>query len=228
MLTLQGVRKKFGGLPVLDDIGFVVGDGEIVAVLGPSGCGKSTLLNIVAGFEREDGGTVDAGGARIGYVFQEDRLLPWRTLEENIALVRETEDRGEVERLIALLGLEGFGSYYPDALSGGMRQRCSIARAYHYQCDLLLMDEPFKSLDHHLRVEMLELLMKVWRAKRTAILFTTHDLDEALAVAARIVVLSRRPARVVREFSLGGAEVPRDVLSDDLLEIKRQVIGALA
>lgn len=225
MLTLRNVTKRFGDLTVLEGLGLEVGDGEIVAVIGPSGCGKSTMLNIIAGIAAADGGDVDTGGARLGYVFQEDRLLPWRTVLENIGLVREQSDPEEVRRLIAAVGLSGFESYYPDALSGGMRQRCSIARAYHYDCDVLLMDEPFKSLDYHLRIEMLGVLMAVRKKRRNAVLFTTHEVDDALAIASRLVVLGERPARVLAEFALGDTDEVREPDTPALAAIRRKALS---
>ena len=209
---------------MLDNLSLEIDADEIVAVVGPSGCGKTTMLNIVADLEQADDGEVETNNAKIGYVFQEDRLLPWRTVRENIALVRDQSVPSEVDRLVAMLGLSGFASYYPGALSGGMRQRCSIARAYHFRCELLLMDEPFKSLDHNLRFDMLASLMNVRRENKNAVLFTTHDIDEALAVASRIVVLGKRPAHVVREFSLGSSETLRDVNAPELVALKRNVI----
>lgn len=224
MLTIRNLQKRFDALPVLEGLDLDVREGEVVAVVGPSGCGKTTLLNIIAGFVRADGGTVDVAGGRVGYVFQEDRLLPWRTVAENIGLVRERFDRVEVERLTRLIGLDGFESYYPAALSGGMRQRCSIARAYHFRPDLLLMDEPFKSLDHNLRFEMLDVLMNVGRERRSSILFITHVLDEALAVASRIAVMGERPGGIVRYFSLGETDSRRDADSPKLAAVKRELI----
>lgn len=223
MLTIKGLEKRFGDLATLERLDLEVGAGEIVALLGPSGCGKTTLLNIIAGLIPLDRGEVRTGDSRIGYLFQEDRLLPWLTLEQNIAIVGDGDNADEVKELIALVGLEGFGGYYPVALSGGMRQRCAIARAYHYHCDLLLMDEPFKSLDPALRLEMLDVLMRIWNRRRTSVLLVTHELDEALAIASRILVLSPRPAHVRAEFTLEPAVAPRDTRTPDLEWIRQEV-----
>lgn len=227
MLKITGLRKVFGGLPVLDGVDLRVEDGEIAAVLGPSGCGKTTLLNIIAGFVGYDGGSVEKGGARLGYMFQEDRLLPWLTVERNIRIVGDPKDAAEVDDLIALVGLAGFGKYYPEALSGGMRQRCALARAYHFRCGLLLMDEPFKSLDFGLRRDMLAVLMNIWRSRRNSILCITHEVDEALAIASRIVVLGRRPTRVAAEFTLEPAEAPRDLADSRLMELREKIVARL-
>ena len=223
MLKVRNLTKSFGSLKVLDRLDLEAGQGEIVAVVGPSGCGKSTLLNIVAGLSGYDSGEVDTGGARVGYVFQEDRLLPWRTARENIALAGSGRDPEAVEELLRLMGLDGFGGYYPGELSGGMRQRCAIARAYHYHCDTLLMDEPFKSLDAGLRREMLRAFLAMWRERRRTVLFITHEVEEALTVASRIVVLGSRPARVRAEFGVGDPALPRDLEGEDCSWIRREI-----
>lgn len=228
MLTLSGIRKSFGGLPVLDGIDLTVAGDEIVALLGPSGCGKTTLLNIVAGFIRQDAGRMALGNTRVGYLFQEDRLLPWLTVRDNIRIVGDPRNAGEIDGLIDLVGLGGFAGYYPGSLSGGMRQRCALARAYHYRCDLLLMDEPFKSLDHGLRLDMLAALMAIRGRRRNSVLFITHDVDEALAVASRAVVLGRRPTRVVGEYALGPTETPRRDAAGRFADVRGAILAALA
>lgn len=228
MLKIDDLRKCRDGLPVLDGVNLDVGQEEIVAILGPSGCGKTTLLNLIAGFIEADGGAIDRRDLRIGYMFQEDRLLPWLTVEENIGIVGDPANAKEIGGLITLVGLSGFAKYYPGALSGGMRQRCALARAYHFRCDLLLMDEPFKSLDFALRREMLAALMNIRRSRRNSILFVTHEVDEALAVASRIVVLSKRPTRVSAEFSLGATVSLRSDPEGELGEMRREILTLLS
>ena len=146
MLKLTGIQKSFDGLPVLSNLSLTLSQGEIVALIGPSGCGKTTLLNIISGLTAPDAGTVEGAEGKLSYMFQNARLLPWRTVEENIRLVREDAPGEEVRTLIAAVGLEGFEHYYPGQLSGGMARRCALARAFHFGGSLFLMDEPFQGL----------------------------------------------------------------------------------
>lgn len=227
MLRLTGLNKSFDDLPVVRDFTLEVGDREIVALIGPSGCGKSTLLNIVAGLDTPDSGEVVCQDDRIGYMFQGARLLPWRTVFENVRLVREDAPRQEILSLIEAVGLKGFEGYRPDQLSGGMARRCALARAFHFGGRLMLMDEPFQGLDYGLRMEMLSMLLSVWRTNRQSVLFVTHEIDEALTVASRIAVLSARPTTVKEVIDLPGAE-GRDASSTELAGIRQHIIRQIA
>lgn len=144
MLNITYLNKSFADLPVLQDFNLTVEAGEIVALIGPSGCGKTTLLNIISGLATPDSGMVTAGSERLSYMFQGSRLLPWRTVYENIRLVREDASKEEIRELIRAVGLKGFEQYYPAQLSGGMAKRCALARAFHYQGDFLLRMNPFR------------------------------------------------------------------------------------
>ena len=166
MLRLSGICKRFEDLPVLSNLSLTLSRGEIVALIGPSGCGKTTLLNIISGLTAPDAGTVEGVDGRLSYMFQSARLLPWRTVEENIRLVREDAPAGEVRSLIAAVGLEGFERYYPSQLSGGMARRCALARAFHFGGEIFLMDEPFQGLDYGIRMEMLSMLLSIWQRER--------------------------------------------------------------
>ena len=225
MLTIDRVCKSFGSLSVLKDVSLTVGDGEIVALIGPSGCGKTTLLDIISGLSQPDSGTV-IGGENISYMFQSARLLPWRTVYENIRLVREDVSPEEIHELIKAVGLEGFANYYPDQLSGGMAKRCALARAFHYQGTHLLMDEPFQGLDYGIRMEMIAMLLSVWKKHRQGILFVTHEIDEALTVASIIVLLRARPMTIRDVISLPGKE-GRDPSSPELTAIRQEIIHAI-
>ena len=225
MLTIDRVCKSFGSLSVLKDVSLTVGDGEIVALIGPSGCRKTTLLDIISGLSQPDSGTV-IGGENISYMFQSARLLPWRTVYENIRLVREGVSPEEIHELIKAVGLEGFANYYPDQLSGGMAKRCALARAFHYQGTHLLMDEPFQGLDYGIRMEMIAMLLSVWKKHRQGILFVTHEIDEALTVASKIVLLRARPMTIRDVISLPGKE-GRDPSSLELTAIRQEIIHAI-
>ena len=225
MLTIDRVCKSFGSLSVLKDVSLTVGDGEIVALIGPSGCVKTTLLDIFSGLSQPDSGTV-IGGENISYMFQSARLLPWRTVYENIRLVREDVSPEEIHELIKAVGLEGFANYYPDQLSGGMAKRCALARAFHYQGTHLLMDEPFQGLDYGIRMEMIAMLLSVWKKHRQGILFVTHEIDEALTVASKIVLLRARPMTIRDVISLPGKE-GRDPSSPELTAIRQEIIHAI-
>lgn len=224
MLDVLHLKKEFKGLPVLEDLNLYVGQREITAIVGPSGCGKSTLLNLIAGINGDYQGKIENRAKKTGYVFQEDRILPWLTVYDNIRIVRDDVDPGRIMQLIEQMHLTGFERYYPDQLSGGMRQRCGIARAFYYGSELLLMDEPFKSLDYSLRQEMLSYLKALWEQEQNAVLFVTHDIDEALQIADRILVFSSRPSKVIREILLPKQRGLRDVTDAGLVEQKAEMI----
>lgn len=223
MLRISHVSKSFAGLPVLEDFSLTIGPGEIVAMTGPSGCGKSTLLNLITGLSLPDSGSIERDGERLSYLFQNTRLLPWRSVYDNIRLVRDDTDTEEIRDLIRAVGLSGFEHYYPGQLSGGMARRCALARAFYYGGDLLLMDEPFQGLDYGLRMEMLSMLLEIWKRKKQSILFVTHEIDEALTAASRVAVLSRRPTFVREIIPLPGSE-GRDASDPSLSDIRRHII----
>ena len=191
MLSVNNLKKIYNGKTVIDRLSFFVNGGDIAVIVGPSGCGKSTLLNIVAGLDTHFEGSLQSGGKKIGYVFQEDRILPWLTVAQNIKSVNPEGDDKEVQRFIDMAGLTGCERYYPDELSGGMKQRCSIARALYYGSELLLMDEPFKSLDYGIRHKMIADLVVIHQKEKNTILFVTHDIEEALSVADVIFVCKK-------------------------------------
>lgn len=208
MLQVEVARKavpaRGGPRTVIAGLRFALQREEIVALVGPSGCGKTTLLRIVGGLDaRYEGRIAWAGGAapRIGTVFQEPRLLPWRTIRQNIALVRPP-DPAEAEALLELLGLAPYADLHPPALSLGMARRAAIARAFAIQPALLLLDEPFVSLDPAMAEQGRSVLATAWRTRRCAALLVTHDLAEAASLADRILLLSEGPARVVRELAV--------------------------
>jgi NitT/TauT family transport system ATP-binding protein len=216
-VSLQGVRRTFpNGVTAVDGVDLEVGPGEFVALLGPSGCGKSTLLRAVAGLDRVQAGrlAVGAPGAAVpgrhdlAFVFQDAHLLPWRRVRGNVALPLELRGVGRAERLraaddaIARVELAEAATRFPAQLSGGMRMRVSLARALVTDPGLLLLDEPFAALDELTRQRLDEQLRALWRHRRTTVLFVTHSLSEAAFLAERVVVLSRRPARVVGEVAV--------------------------
>ena len=215
-LIVRGLTRTFpparrGALPVeaLAPVDLDVGTTEFVSILGPSGCGKSTLLRLVAGLDRPTAGTVmldgrpvTRAGADRGMVFQSYTLFPWLTVAENIAFgprergVGRYERRLIAERLIGEVGLDGFADHWPRQLSGGMQQRTAIARALANDPKILLLDEPFGALDTQTRSLMQELLVGIWQRDRKMVLFVTHDIEEAIFLGSRVVVMSARPGRI--------------------------------
>ncbi|TVY04285.1 ABC transporter ATP-binding protein [Cohnella terricola] len=210
LLNIQDLDKQFstgkGTVHALHGINLNINEGEFVTVIGPSGCGKSTLLRIIAGLDRAYSGFVGLNGEQIagpgidkGFVFQEHRLFPWLTVEKNIAAdlsLRDKEVRNKVDKLIELVKLKGFEKAYPRELSGGMAQRVSIARALLRNPKVLLLDEPFGALDAFTRSHMQEVLLDIWRTNRTTMIFVTHDIDEAIFLANRVVILKPRPGEI--------------------------------
>jgi NitT/TauT family transport system ATP-binding protein len=223
LLELRGVSKSFAGTVALAPTTLTVEDGSFVAIVGPSGCGKSTLFNVVAGLLRPDGGDVVLSGSpvagstgHVGYMLQKDLLLPWRTVEDNITLAARLTrrvsdaDRSEARRVARDYGLGDFLRHYPSALSGGMRQRVAFMRTLLTHQDLLLLDEPFGALDAQTRLEMQQWLIQVWRDTGRTVLFITHDVDEAIFLSDRVLVMSPRPGSIVDDIA-NAMPRPRDV-----------------
>ena len=213
VIVLRDLTMTFpparGGDPiaVLDRVSLTVQAGEFVCLVGPSGCGKSTILNILGGFLKATGGEVIVEGEPVRgpdprriFVFQESAVFPWLTVERNIGfglLHRSRAERRQiVEHYVEMVGLSGFQKAYPRELSGGMRQRVELARALAANPDIIYMDEPFGALDYLTRLKMRADLVRIWQQEKKTILFVTHDIDEAVQLADRVVVLSRRPARI--------------------------------
>jgi NitT/TauT family transport system ATP-binding protein len=231
-LELDRVRLSYTGTPVIDALSLAVRPGEILVLTGPSGCGKSTVLRALAGLLSPDDGRVLADGLPVtttsrdrGMVFQDNALLPWRTVRSNIELAlrlrgepRATR-RAAAERWIEELGLTGFGNYLPKSLSGGMRQRVQLARGLAGAPRAVMMDEPFGALDTQTRAAMQRLLIDTWRTHPTTIVFVTHDVDEALTLGDRIVVLGRagEPVRAVLDVPEPRADVPRVALRAEII-----------
>jgi NitT/TauT family transport system ATP-binding protein len=216
--------------PVLNDINLTVTEGEFVCLLGPSGCGKSTLLSTMAGFLSPTSGEITIDGEAVHgpdprriFVFQERGVFPWLTVEGNIAFglfhLGPAERDQRVAHYIKMVGLEGFEKAYPPALSGGMKQRLEVARALAVNPDMLFLDEPFGALDSITRLVMRAELLRIWQAERKTIIFVTHDIDEAVQLADRVVVMSARPATIQQIVDIDIPH-PRDISSARYLELR--------
>ncbi|TAK88448.1 MAG: ABC transporter ATP-binding protein [Betaproteobacteria bacterium] len=246
MIEIAGVWKEFAKgerrVLALQDIDLQVAPQEFAAILGPSGCGKSTLLNMVAGFDHPTRGTVRAGGEAIlepspkrAVVFQEPALFPWYSVMENVVFGPKTqgqpaaEYRARAAQIIEQVGLKGFEASYPAELSGGMRQRVGIARVLIMQPEILLMDEPFGSLDAQTRSLMQELLLQVWERHHQTVLFVTHDIEEALLLADRVCVMTARPGRIKKSIQV---RIPRPraievTTSPEFNDLRREVLALI-
>jgi len=229
LLDVDRIVKRFhtpdGDVVAVDDVSFSVAAGEFVSIIGPSGCGKSTLFNIVGGLLGDYEGRVTVAGETIsgthpaiGMVFQEESTFPWRTVLENVAFPLEVAGVGKPDRLeraahfVSLVGLQGFERRLPAELSGGMRQRVAVARALAMRPRVLLMDEPFAALDVQTRAKMQDFLVDVWRDSGASVLFVTHHIDEAVALADRVVVFTSRPGRIKTTVPIELAR-PRNLFS---------------
>ncbi|WP_432715757.1 ABC transporter ATP-binding protein [Xanthobacter autotrophicus] len=241
-LDVESVSHQFelegAPLPVLRQVSFSAAPGEFVALLGPSGCGKSTLLRLVAGLDHATEGRVTADGTAIRdpdpsriLVFQDPTLYPWRTVEANVSLGLEARgllraQGGRVAAALALVGLSGFESAYPRQLSGGMAQRVALARALVNEPRLLLLDEPLGKLDSLTRITMQAELLKLWQDARFTALLVTHDVEEALFLAQRVIVFSDRPARVKADVTVD-VPYPRHRGDPRLAELRHHLLGLL-
>lgn len=237
-LSFKNIEKQFSDLRVIADFSREIEDGELVALVGPSGCGKSTLLHIAAGLEQPTAGDMLVDGAPVEgphpertLMFQENALYPWLTLAQNVALALEFQkiDKREAkEQAVSWLdkvNLRGFEDYFPHQVSGGMRQRAALARAFISQPKALLLDEPFGALDALTRMTLQDALRQLIREARPTVLLVTHDVDEALFLADRILVFSSRPATVLKEFNLAHHEKTHDL--SEFAPMRREILGLL-
>jgi NitT/TauT family transport system ATP-binding protein len=233
-LRAEGISMVFNRdgnrVAVLDTVDLTIGEGEFVCVLGPSGCGKSTLLNIIAGFISPtcgqvciDGDAVRGPDPRRIFVFQERGVFPWLTVEENISFglfkLSKAERAERIAHYVKLVGLQGFEKAYPQELSGGMKQRLEVARALAVNPDVLFLDEPFGALDSITRLIMRGELLRIWEAERKTIVFVTHDIEESIQLADRVIVMSARPATIQRIVNIDISH-PRDISSRRYLELR--------
>jgi len=236
-VRFHDVSMRFGDVEVLDAINLDVSEGEFVCILGPSGCGKSTLLNIASGFLEPAAGEIAIDGVRVVgpdrrriFVFQERGIFPWLTVEGNIGFglfdLPESERRARIAHYVQLVGLRGFERAYPRELSGGMKQRVEVARALAVNPDVLYLDEPFGALDSITRLQMRSELLRIWQAERKTILFVTHDIEESVQLADRVVVLTARPGRVRRVVPIDIAH-PRDLSSVRYLALRDEIFGEI-
>ncbi|HLQ38800.1 MAG TPA: ABC transporter ATP-binding protein [Planctomycetota bacterium] len=242
-VQVRGLWMSFPGKPaaapvlVLEDIDLEVRRGEFVCIVGPSGCGKSTLLNLIAGFEsptrgeiRVEGQPVHGPDPRRIFVFQENGVFPWLTVRENIGFGLGRKSRAErqqtVARYVEMVGLTGFEKAYPRELSGGMKQRVEIARALAAGPDVIYMDEPFGALDFLTRLKMRADLIRIWQEEQKTVLFVTHDIEEAVQLADRVIVMSQRPA-TVQEVVPVALPRPRDLDSPDYLATRDRIFTAM-
>jgi len=215
-------------LRVLEDISFELADRSFTSILGPSGCGKSTILNLIAGLDSRSSGQISIDGARIGFVFQQPRLLNWRTVVDNVILPLEQQNFGrEAMRALAakylrLVGLAGYETYYPLQLSGGMQQRVAIARALAIDPDILLMDEPFSGLDEITSRKLRQELLRIWQETRKTILFVTHSISESVFLSQQILIVSAKPARIFKRITID-LPYPREYGDLRLFEIETQL-----
>jgi len=220
-VEVKDVSKSFSKvdegkpLPVIQNVSFNVYDGEFLCIVGSSGCGKTTILRVIAGLQQADSGEVLLDGnkieltsSKVGMVFQEFALFPWRTVQKNVEFGLEykhlpTEEREKLaKKFISMVGLSGYENSYPHQLSGGMKQRVAIARALVNDPDVLLMDEPFGALDAQTRNILQDELLRIWAETKKTIIFITHNVDEAVYLGDRVMVLTKRPAKIKKEFKI--------------------------
>jgi NitT/TauT family transport system ATP-binding protein len=226
-LSLDNVSHSYGDVPVLKNLSLTVKSGEFVVLVGPSGCGKTTLLNLLSGYLKPRSGSVKREGV-IRTVYQQDGLFPWLTVTENISMglrliENKSQQENELRELIELIHLQGFENHYPHQLSGGMRQRVELARVIAGDSDILLMDEPFSALDYQTRLRMRQELVRLLEKRPRTVVFVTHDIEEAVQLADRVLVLSDRPTVISRELKINSLR-PRNPTDDEVIEATKAIL----
>lgn len=234
-VKVNHLTKKFGDLLVLDDMSFDVADGDLLCVVGPTGCGKTTFLNsltkiyhITSGEILLNGQKVDPKTQNIAYIFQGDSTMPWLTVEENVSFgldikkIPEQKKKEQVEKYLEIVGLTKFRKYYPKQLSASMLQRVSIARAFATEPELLLMDEPYGQLDIELRFKLEDELVKLWQLTKTTVLFITHNIEEAVYLGNKIMILTNKPT-TVKTTIINELPRPRDIADPEFVKLRNEV-----
>lgn len=237
-LKLKNISKSFNGKRIYDNFCMDITEGTISCILGPSGCGKTTLLNIIGGILAPDSGTLEGfASKKFSYIFQEPRLLPWKSVRGNIEFVLDSVNYGEkvsarqkekeAGELIKRVELEEFANYYPSQLSGGMKQRVSIARAFAATSNIILMDEPLNGLDITLKHEMLKWFSQLWQQDKRTVIFVTHNIDDALILGSDIYLLSKAPVQITMHQQITEPIHERNMESSEIAAIKRQIQNLL-
>ena len=221
ILKVSNLSKNYGNLQVINGWDIELEEGEKVVLVGPSGCGKTTFFRIISGLEKATGGTVDVFAQKVGYVFQEPRLFPWRTVFDNLRIIRDEEDK--IEEVIKMMSLEGFEQLIPSKLSGGMKQRVNLARALLIEPDFLILDEPFSSLDLKIKLAIMNDIEKLWSKYKFSLLMVTHDLKEAIFLADKVIILSSRPSKILRTFDINLEMNERDITDKYFLELESKI-----
>ncbi|QXM06856.1 ABC transporter ATP-binding protein [Crassaminicella indica] len=228
-LKIQQLYKSYQRLVVFENFNINIPQEHITCILGPSGCGKTTLLNTISGIVKAEAGEfLGFGDKVIGYLFQEPRLLPWKSVWGNIEFVlKDVYSKEEREKIISqyikMVNLEGFEDYYPKDISGGMLQRVAIARAFAYPSDILLMDEPFKGLDLKIKRELIDAFIKLWMKDLRTVIFVTHDIEEAISLGDRIYIFSKAPVKIKKSFEIATAKEKRSLEDESLIKIKKEI-----
>lgn len=235
-IEVQNVSRTFKGDPAVQRVSFEAEEGEIVGLLGTSGCGKSTILRAISGLDTGYTGTVAIKGeARrgtsedLGIIFQEPRLMPWLTVLDNVCFGlkgKTAENKQKARKLLSVVGLEDFEHYYPKQLSGGMAQRTAIARALVTEPDTLLLDEPFSALDAFTKLQLQDMLLDLWQSYKPTMVIVTHDIDEALTLCDRIVILKGQPGELYKNIKISQPK-PRAKGDAELAKLKEQIIHSL-
>ena len=235
LLSLNNVSKSFANKNIIDGLSFIVKEGEFVSIIGPSGSGKSTLFHLIGGILTPDEGMIELNGVKINgqrgsisYMPQAPSLLPWRTILQNVLLGQEIQGVKDIDKAVQMIekaGLKDYIDSYPSQLSGGMKQRVSFIRALLSPQPVICLDEPFSALDELTRLEMQKWLLSIWDEYRKTILFVTHNIDEALFLSDRIVLLSSRPAKIIDEFIIPFKRPRHEeiLLTNEFLEWKRKI-----
>ena len=231
IITFSSVSKNFGEISALENINISVNHGEFLALIGPSGCGKSTILRLASGLDSPSSGKIDISTDKVGYVFQDATLMPWRTVRKNVGLLAQLEKfdkeiiKKKTDDILELVGLEDFANHYPFALSGGMKMRASLARSLVLDPELFLFDEPFGALDLITRGRLNVELLQLYTSKKFTSLFVTHSVEEALFLSSRVIVFSGRPGKIKGEFEVP-FKYPRDTkirYSSEFAELSGEV-----